>query len=498
MFKGLPMAETPTQTCYLLDTSVILDDPLHILRLYDNNENAVLITDIVLAELNNKKDDMRGDAGFRAREFFRFADNEEGRTIDFSELPHCVQECAKKQEATCSDKYYRLSVHFSEAVLQQNQIGADVPLYIIYRESYKIAKSYHQDYGLNDAKIGEIASDYGLTLLTNDISFKIASEVQGIETQSIRNARVERPDQIEFAHTYAYQGDEPILEDMDTHMNFEQITFVQESGDNSQIYETGIQRYAMINNHNLEWCDFDKRFGEHYDDDLVRPINLEQKFYFSMLTHPQNYVTVVSGSTGSGKTLIALQAGLELFNEGIVEGIIYARNTVTANDQQSELGFRKGDEGQKLGYFMYPLYSAINYTIEHMKKRSIDSQVEYTGNINSMKQETATESFMVKHNIEVMDIAHLRGTTISKKFVIIDEAQNMTAATLKLIGTRMGDDTRMVVMGDPNQIDHPFLSKRRNALVALLKKAKTENYIAGIQLRHTIRSEIANWFDKNF
>jgi len=53
-------------------------------------------------------------------------------------------------------------------------------------------------------------------------------------------------------------------------------------------------------------------------------------------------------------------------------------------------------------------------------------------------------------------------------------------------------------MGDPNQIDHPFLSKRRNALVALLQKAKNENYIAGVQLRHTIRSEIANWFDKNF
>jgi len=492
------MAEMPKQNCYLLDTSVILDDPLHILRLNDNNENAVFITDIVLAELNNKKDDMRGDAGFRAREFFRIADNEQGHTIEFSDLPKCVQAGIKIDQKEYADKYYRLSVNFSEDVLQKDQIGSDIPLYIIYRESYKIAKSYHHEYGLNDAKIGEIAADYGLTLLTNDISFKIASEVQGIETQSIRDSSVARPDEIEFAHTYTYQGEEPVLEDMESHMSFEQISFIQEDGDSAQIYETGLQKYALINNHTLEWCDFDRRFGEFYDEDLVRPINLEQKFYFTMLTHPQNYVTVVSGATGSGKTLIALQAGLELLKEGIVEGIVYARNTVTANDPQSELGFRKGDEGQKLGYFMYPLYSAINYTIEHMKKRSIDSQVEYSGDINSMKQESATETFMVKNNIEVMDIAHLRGTTISKKFVIIDEAQNMTAATLKLIGTRMGEETRIVVMGDPHQIDHPFLSKRRNALVALLKKAKSENYIAGIQLRHTIRSEIANWFDKNF
>lgn len=492
------MPQLSKQNCYLLDTSIILDDPLHIVRLYDNAQNAVLITDVVLAELNNKKDDMRGDAGFRAREFFRFSDNEEGRTIDFSDLPECVQACSKINKKECDDKYYRLSINFSQAVLEQEQIGSDIPVYIIYREFYKIEKHYSHSQGLNDAKIGEIGSDYGLTLLTNDISFKIASEVQGIHTQSIRDARVERPEEIEFAHSYAYQKEEPNFKDLDEHLNFEQMTFIQEDGDDSQIYETGIQKYALMNNGQLEWCDFDKRFGEFYDDNLVRPINLEQKFYFTMLTHPQNYVTAVSGSTGSGKTLIALQAGLELLQEGIIEGIIYARNTVTANDQQSELGFRKGDEGQKLGYFMYPLYSAINYTIEHMKKHSIDSQVEYTGNINSIKQETATESFMVKHNIEVMDIAHLRGTTISKKFVIIDEAQNMTAATLKLIGTRMGDETRMVVMGDPNQIDHPFLSKRRNALVALLRKAKLENYISGIQLRHTIRSEMANWFDKNF
>jgi PhoH-like ATPase len=264
------------------------------------------------------------------------------------------------------------------------------------------------------------------------------------------------------------------------------------------MYETGIQRHAFSVNNNLEWCDFDKRFGEHFNDQLVRPINLEQKFYFAMMTHPQNYVTAVAGSTGSGKTLVALQAGLELVAEGIVEGIVYARNTVTSNDQAAELGFRKGDEEQKMGYFMYPLYSAVNFTIEHQTKRSIDARVEYTGNTNSVKRENATENFMKKYNIEVMDIAHMRGTTISRKFVIIDEAQNMTNATLKLIGTRMGDETRLVIMGDSGQIDHPFLSKRRNALVTLLNKAQHSNFIAGIQLRHTIRSNVADWFDKNF
>ncbi len=482
------------QTCYLLDTSVILDDPTNILKISDNNQNVVVITNVVLAEMNGKKDDMRSEAGFQAREFFRLADVSQGATVELAELPACMRSCMAMGHCD-NDKYYRLSLPFDSS-LYGGEIEP-IDLYIIFREYYRVSDNFHGTKGLNDAKIGEVAKDYGLKLLTNDISFKIAAQVEQIATESIRNASVERPDEIEFAHTYHYH-ETPEIDDDIEHHTFEQITFIEEAQSEShEIYETGRQRYAITQNAQLEWCDFDRRFGEFFDEELVRPINLEQKFYYTLLTHPQNYVTVVAGSTGSGKTLIALQAGLELFKEGVVEGIVYARNTVTASDPQAELGFRKGDQEQKLGYFMYPLYSAINFTIEHQTKNSIESQVEYTGNINSTKRENATELFMAKHNIEAMDIAHMRGTTISRKFVIIDEAQNMTNATLKLIGTRMGEETRLVLMGDPNQIDHPFLSKRRNALVTMLNKATHSDFIAGIQLRHTIRSEIANWFDKN-
>ena len=479
-----------SQTCYLLDTSVILDDPANILQISENNQNVVVITNIVLAELNSKKDDMRSDAGFRAREFFRLADDAEGSPIGADALPKCMQSQSKED-----DKYYKLSFLFDSSLYEEAIEPID--MYIVHRESYKITHSFSEPKGLNDAKIGEIADDYELTLLTNDISFKIAAHIKGIEAQSISNTSVQHPESIDFSHLY-YYSEEPFV-DKDEHYNFEQLTFIQEAkSKNSEIYETGIQKYALMVNNNLEWCDFDKRFGESFNDMLVRPINLEQKFYYSMLTHPRNYITVIAGSTGSGKTLIALQAGLELFNEGVVDGIVYARNTVTSTDQQAELGFRKGDEDQKLGYFMYPLYSAINFTIENQTQRSIDSQIEYTGNVNSVKRENSTELFMVNYNIEVMDIAHMRGTTISRKFVIIDEAQNMTNATLKLIGTRMGNETRLAVMGDTRQIDHPFLSKKRNALVTLLNKAQNSDFVAGIQLRLTIRSEVANWFDKNF
>lgn len=480
---------------YLLDTSVILDDHTNILRISQENQNAVVITNIVLSELNSKKDDMRSEAGFQAREFFRLADIAFGEPIAAIELPAIIQKGIDLKQCT-TDRYYRLDLKFDRSLHGGEDVSID--FYIIHRENYRISSSFSEPKGMNDAKIAEIADDYDLTLVTNDMSFRIAAEIRGIPTQNIRNSSVEAPEDIDFSSTYTYI-ESPEFPAQGEHYNFEQFTFIEHAiSTSNETYATGIQRYALSSNGQLEWCDFDRRFGEHFDANLVRPMNIEQKFYFSMMTHPQNFVTVVAGSTGSGKTLVALQAGLELVEEGIVEGIIYARNTVTSNDQQSELGFRKGDEEQKLGYFMYPLYAAVNFTIEQQNKHSLDARVEFTGNTNSTKRENATELFMKKYNIEAMDIAHMRGTTISRKFVIIDEAQNMTNATLKLIGTRMGEDTRLVVMGDPGQIDHPFLSKRRNALVSLLNKAQHCNFIAGIQLRHTIRSNVANWFDKNF
>ena len=149
---------------------------------------------------------------------------------------------------------------------------------------------------------------------------------------------------------------------------------------------------------------------------------------------------------------------------------------------------------------MYPLYSAINFIIDKLQERSssLKSYLEYRGNVNTIHKEDATEYFLKKHNIQVVDIAHARGITIRKKFVIFDEVQNASNATIKLIGTRLGDDSRIVFLGDWAQIDHPYLSKFRNGALSLLSKALKDDFIAGIQLRQTIRSDVASWFGENF
>lgn len=468
---------------YLIDTSIILEDIENIYFLWQNGENNIFLCDVVLSELGRKKE-YDNEVGYFAREFFRSLNTQDELT------PNALKQIkSPNQNIKRGDTLYQIL--FKKDTLS-------IPLFIIHRKEYR---TKGLDYGLNDARIAEIAKDYNFILLTNDIALKIFAFSQGIASQSLFRNRVDNPSAISFNATFRWHKDKNFSalgedKDFQSLSNWSLIEIDEEDNTESSLYLTGKKYYGLKVDGEFEMLDFDSLLDEC--NPYIRPINLEQKFLYSLLIHPKNKITVCSGATGSGKTLIALQAGIYLVKKGLVEGIIYLRNTVTANDKEAELGYRKGDELQKLNYFMYPLYSAINFSISKLQKESIAKKIEYHGDVNSIYSKEATEYFIQKHNIEIMDIAHARGISIAKKFVIFDEAQNASNATIKLVGTRMGGESRIVFLGDPAQIDHPYLSKHRNGLVSLLKKAKNDNFLAGIQLKQTIRSEIAGWFEENF
>lgn len=452
---------------FLLDTSIILDD-INNLALINGD---IFISSVTLHELDSKKE-LNNQIGYFAREFFR--------RLNY------INESANISPIN-SDKIH---------VFYFDYENKQIKIQIINRETFA---TNNLSYGLNDARILEIAKDYKLELLTNDISLKIQALGSGVSANPLSNNNTESLHDLNFFHSFKMHKDntkEHIEKDNNFCYlkNWSLIEIKEQDNTESSLYDTGKIRYGLkINN---EFCeiDFDLISKEKL---YINPINLEQRFLYSLLTHKNNKITICSGATGSGKTIMALQAGISLFKQGIVDGIVYMRNTITANDKEAELGFRKGDEHQKLSYFMYPLFSAINFMITKMQKESLAKKIEYRGEANSIFSKEATEYFLQKHNIEVLDIAHARGISITKKFVIFDESQNASNATIKLIGTRMAEDSRIVFLGDINQIDHPYLNKYHNGLTTLLQKAKCDNFIAGIVLKHTIRSEIAGWFEDN-
>ncbi len=458
----------------LLDTSIILDDTQNLVYLH-KKQNELYMSDIILEELDRKKDS-QSESGFFAREFFRCVTHAD-----------CIEPLMK---ALSGD-------YISQIIFKSGEIF--VPIWVIMRKHYKTA---FVDYGYNDARIREIAKDYQLVLLTNDIALRVRSFTENIQSHSLKRGQVLNPKEINFIY------ETTLLRDLSDKQAFEEsrefqtlsqwhiIAISELDYTDSVSYFTGKKYFGIKYNNKLEILELDLILKEHKP--YVLPLNIEQKLAYALLTHPHNQLSIITGSTGSGKTLIALQAGISLQKLGVVDGIIYMRNTITANDKEAELGFRKGDELQKLHYFMYPLFSSVNFIIENLKEHSLAKRIEYKGESKGIDKEEATQYFLQKHRIEVMDIAHARGVSLHNKFIIFDEVQNASDATIKLIGTRLGEKSRIVFLGDYNQIDHPYLSKFRNGALSLLSKAKEDDFLFGLQFQHTIRSQIAHWFDKYF
>lgn len=463
---------------FLIDTSIILDDVDNLIYVYENITQEIYISDIVIEELDKFKNS-EGQNGYFAREFFR--------SIDYE----------GSQNENLKNPFRVLSGDFFQPVVFARTL-ARIPIIFIHRTKYKTKEKAHL---LNDTRIAEIAEDYQLRLLSNDVALKIRLLARGIESVSLVREKVENPNEIDFWHYFHKHREEELSiwqqeKGLLALKDWSLLEMIEEDNTGNSTYLTGRKFYGIKRQNGVEIFDFDSMIKEK--EPYVPPINLEQKMLYALLTHSHNFITIATGSTGSGKTLIALQAGIYLVKKKLVDGIVYLRNTITSNDKEAELGFRKGDEEQKLHYFMYPLFSAINFTIATLQAGSLAKRIEYKGEVSSIDKEEATQYFLQKHKIEIIDIAHARGITLSNKFVIFDEVQNASNATIKLIGTRMGEGSRICFLGDYRQIDHPYLNKFRNGAVSLLQKALRCDEIAGIQLRQVIRSDIAKFFEDQF
>lgn len=482
---------------FVLDTSVILDSPDNVVALSQNGENKLFITDIILKELNKRKEDMLSEAGFFARQFATALDRGLQKK-KVSEIINTRGKGKKRVKIKKNQKKYNSN-------LSSNQKGNDIvqTLFCLLEGQKTLIeiniisrKKYEADSFTNDLKIVEIARDYGYSLITNDIYLKMEALARNVNAESMQKDTIHSPEEITFS--IELEGTEESKEfvlnkALKNLNNWTQVTFVH-----TEIGKEGKREYFLVREVKGEKFYKELNFNEITKRYKIAPINEEQKFYASLLASDFE-IAVITGKTGSGKTLIAVQEGMKRVKDknDPINGIVYIRNTVTSNDKASELGFRKGDQDQKLGYFAYPLYGTLNFIAQKTipkEKTNFNDQQEKT---DTPSKEHYTEQIMDEYNIEVMDIAHARGITISNKWVIFDEGQNASNPTIKLMGTRMGKGSRMLILGDYGQVDHPYLTSNRNGLVTLLKIAEQKGEIIGIQLRKTIRSNIANWFEQN-
>ncbi len=205
----------------------------------------------------------------------------------------------------------------------------------------------------------------------------------------------------------------------------------------------------------------------------IKPRNREQHYAFDALLDDRVKLVTLMGKAGTGKTLMAMAAGLKrTVLDREFRRVVVARPTISMG---KELGFLPGSLEEKLAPWMQPIHDAL----------------EMLSDLNMGHDHRRSTDLMRSGSIVVEALSYIRGRSIANQFMIIDEAQNLTPLEVKTIVTRVGNGTKIVFTGDPYQIDNPYVDGSSNGFNYIVSKFRPEAVAAHVELQKGERSELA-------
>jgi len=213
----------------------------------------------------------------------------------------------------------------------------------------------------------------------------------------------------------------------------------------------------------------------------ITPLNMEQRFAMDLLLNPSVSLVTLVGQAGSGKTLIAIATALAqtIDKKPLYEKILIARPIIPMG---KDIGYLPGDKEQKLSYWMQPIFDNLSFI---MKRSKSDAN-------NKDTAEEAVQYLLKTKIIEIEALTYIRGRSIPNQFMIVDEAQNLTPHEVKTIISRAGEHTKIVMTGDPDQIDNPYLDANSNGLTYAVERLKGKSLFGHILLSKSERSPLAS------
>jgi PhoH-like ATPase len=208
----------------------------------------------------------------------------------------------------------------------------------------------------------------------------------------------------------------------------------------------------------------------------IHPLNVEQRCAIDMLLRDDIALVTLIGPAGTGKTLLTLACGMrKVFDDNIYSRILISRPIVPLG---KDIGYLPGSKEEKLYHWMQPIYDNLEY---------LCSTTGGEGN-----GAATLEFIMQSKKIEMEAVTYIRGRSLPKIYMIIDEAQNMTPHEVKTVISRAGKGTKVILTGDPTQIDNPYLDKDSNGLTYTVGRFKNQRLFGHMFLDRTERSELAS------
>jgi PhoH-like ATPase len=427
----------PDGKCFLLDTNVLLHDADSLSAFEDNN---LVLTVDVLEELDRFK---RGNDE-KARNARRVI-----RTIDA----------------------LRNGMPLSQGV----KLEGGGKLFILVK-SYNDFLPQGMDHSIADNRIlaagcAMIKAGAEVTFVTKDINARVKADALGIKAEDFRNRTVnfdelftgwsehDVPQEVVDAF---YQGTPAQIDDE----FYPNQCVLLKSNANSKHTARGIFRA---------------------DSNLIEPLqhadshpwglsarNLQQHFALELLLREDIRLVTMLGQAGTGKTLLALAVGLQMAaEEKKYRRIMVSRPIMPLG---KDIGYLPGSKDEKLSSWMQPVSDNLQYLVDPKLEHSAD-KVQYLYDTGM---------------VEVEAVTYIRGRSLPKLFIIIDEAQNLTPHEVKTVVSRAGEDAKVVLTGDAYQIDNPYLDASSNGLTYVVERFKNQAIHGHITLAKSERSELAS------
>jgi PhoH-like ATPase len=420
---------------YVLDTNVLLHDPTACRHFEDND---LVIPLKVIEEIDQFKRDM-SELGRNARQVSRMLDEMRAKG-------HLTTGVALEGGGTLRIAFPRTDDPLHAAGSADDQI---------LRMAMEVQRAAPQQPCL------VVSKDINLRLKADAIGLKAEDyETDRVDLQELYTGQGEKLLPVAGLEAIR-QGNKVAVEDPNLYPN--QYLLVRDEADPNR---TVLARYEG------ESKSLVPLIGTPEELRHVQPRNKEQFFAMDALLNDAVKVVTIIGKAGTGKTLLAVAAGLyKVFNSKTYRKMLVSRPTFAMG---KDIGFLPGTVEEKLNPWMQPIFDALDLLANgHGPIRRGKDGLDETGRIS------------------IEPLTYIRGRSIPHQFMIVDEAQNLTPHEVKTIVSRAGEGTKMVLTGDPYQIDNPYLDASSNGLTYAAERLKDQPLHGHVTLRRSERSELA-------
>ena len=455
------------QKLFVLDTNVLMHDPMCLFRF---EEHDIFLPMIVLEELDSNKKGM-------------------------TEVARNARQTSRTLDALVGISNSDISTGLDLSSTGHKDVGGKlffqtVPLTFDLPTSLPQGKADNQILGVVKA-LGDVYPKRQVVLVSKDINMRVKARALGLHAEDYQNDKTLEDGDLLYSGALALSQDfwstqtktveswqsaghtyYRISGSVVANMHINQFIYFESAGEPSlyarvteirgkaAVFKT-LKDYSHLKN--AAWG--------------ITTRNREQNFALNMLMDPEIDFVTLTGTAGTGKTLLALAAGLvQVLDERRYTEIIMTRATVSVGE---DIGFLPGTEEEKMGPWM----------------GALDDNLEVLGKTDTSAGEwgRAATNELIKSKIKIKSLNFMRGRTFLNKFVIIDEAQNLTPKQMKTLITRAGPGTKIICMGNIAQIDTPYLTEGSSGLTFAVDRFKGWPHGGHITLARGERSRLADF-----